>query len=106
MILSDDGGEITADGAAFLEDRLALDLAEMPRRRAFCRPCLDWSERRWHLAGAPGAALAERCFALGWVDRIRDSRAVAITPRGEIALRERFRIEAGSLSRRLIGDPT
>ena len=96
MILSDDGGEITADGAASLADRLALDLAEV-RRRVSCRPCLDWSERRWHLAGAPGAALAERCFALGWVDRIRDSRAVAITPRGEIALRERFRIEAGSL---------
>ena len=97
VILSDDGGEITADGAAFLADRLALDLAEMPRRRVFCRPCLDWSERRWHLAGALGAALAERCFALGWVDRIRDSRAVAITPRGEIALRDLFRIDAERL---------
>jgi DNA-binding transcriptional ArsR family regulator len=97
VILSDDGGEVTTDGAAFLADRLALDLGQIPRRRAFCRPCLDWSERRLHLAGAVGAALAERCFALGWIERIRDSRAVAITPRGQIALRELFRIDEESL---------
>ena len=41
--------------------------------------------------------LAARCFALGWIDRIRDSRAVAITPRGQIALRELFRIDAERL---------
>jgi DNA-binding transcriptional ArsR family regulator len=97
VVLSDDGGEVTTDGAAFLADRLALDLVRIPRRRAFCRPCLDWSERRLHLAGAVGAALAERCFALGWIERIRDSRAVAITPRGQIALRELFRIDEESL---------
>ena len=88
------------DGAAFLADGLGIDLAEIPRRRAFCRPCLDWSERRPHLAGAVGAALAERCFARGWIERIRDSRAVAITPRGHIALRELFGFNsalAGSL---------
>ena len=98
MVLGDDGGEVT-DGrcGVLLADRLALDLAEIPRRRAFCRPCLDWSERRRHLAGALGAALAERCFALGWVERIRDSRAVAITPRGRNALRELFRIDAERL---------
>jgi DNA-binding transcriptional ArsR family regulator len=97
VILSDDGGEVTADGAAFLADRLALDLARMPRRRAFCRPCLDWSERRFHLAGAVGAALADRCFALGWGERLRGSRAVAITARGQVALRELFRIDAERL---------
>jgi DNA-binding transcriptional ArsR family regulator len=93
VILSDDGGEVTQGGAAFLEDRLALDLAEIPRRRAFCRPCLDWSERRLHLAGALGAALAGRCFALGWIERIRDSRAVAITACGRDAFREVFGID-------------
>jgi DNA-binding transcriptional ArsR family regulator len=97
VVLSNDGGEVTANGAAFLMDNLAIDLAEMPRRRVFCRPCLDWSERRPHLAGAIGAALAERCFALGWIERLRDSRAVAITPGGRNALRELFRIDAGSL---------
>lgn len=97
VVLSEDGGEVTREGAAFLEDCLALELAEIPRRRAFCRPCLDWSERRVHLAGALGAALAERCFALGWIDRIRDSRAVAITSCGRDAFRESFRIDAESL---------
>jgi hypothetical protein len=36
-------------------------------RQAFCRPCLDWSERRRHVGGRLGAALARRCFALGWI---------------------------------------
>jgi len=90
VVLSDDGGEVTAEGAALLAGSLRLDLAEVPRRRAFCRPCLDWSERRVHLAGALGAALAERCFALGWIERLRDSRAVGITPRGRDALRDLF----------------
>jgi DNA-binding transcriptional ArsR family regulator len=97
VVLSDDGGEVTQEGAAFLEDRLALDLAAIPRRRAFCRPCLDWSERRLHLAGALGAALAGRCFALGWIERIRDSRAVAITAPGQDALKEVFRIDTEDL---------
>jgi DNA-binding transcriptional ArsR family regulator len=97
VVLSDDGGEVTAAGAAFLKGTLAIELALLPRRRFFCRPCLDWSERRPHLAGAVGAALAERCFARGWIDRIRDSRAVRITPPGEIALRELFRIDARHL---------
>lgn len=97
VLLSDDGGEVTAAGAAFLKDTLAIELALLPRRRFFCRPCLDWSERRPHLAGAVGAALAERCFARGWIDRIPDSRAVRITPPGQIALRELFRIDAQDL---------
>jgi DNA-binding transcriptional ArsR family regulator len=90
VMLSDDGGEVTAAGAAFLAEGLGIDLAAMSRRRAFCRPCLDWSERRPHLAGAIGAALAESCFARGWIERIGDSRAVEITPRGRDALRELF----------------
>jgi hypothetical protein len=59
----------------------------------FCRPCLDWSERRPHLAGRVGAALACRCFNLGWIARQRDTRAVAITAAGRDGFRERFGIE-------------
>ena len=58
--------------------------------RVFCRPCLDWSERRPHIAGRLGAALACRCFDLGWVARQRDTRAVAITPVGRAGFAERF----------------
>ena len=39
-------------------------------RRPVCRACLDWSARRHHLAGRVGAALLERCYALGWAKRL------------------------------------
>jgi hypothetical protein len=65
-------------------------------RRTFCRPCIDWSERRPHLAGALGAALATRFFDLGWVARTRDSRALQISGEGERGFAEIFgvRLEA------------
>ena len=59
-------------------------------RRAFCRPCLDWGERRHHLGGALGAALLDRIFALRWASRVADSRVVAFTPSGERAFRSLF----------------
>jgi len=68
---------------------LGIDIAAAARqRRAFCRPCMDWSERRQHLAGALGAALLARLFALGWAKRDRRSRVVAFTPRGDRAFAE------------------
>jgi DNA-binding transcriptional ArsR family regulator len=92
IVLGEDGGIVTAAGEAFFKG-FGLDIAALGRgRRTFCRPCLDWSERRPHLAGAIGAALAERCFALGWVARRRDTRAVAISPRGHTGLDEVFGI--------------
>ena len=91
--LDEDGGEVTPEGARFFEE-LGLDLAGAAgRRRRFCRPCIDWSERRPHLGGAVGAALAERCFALGWVERVKDSRAVAITTRGHDGFLANFGVE-------------
>jgi DNA-binding transcriptional ArsR family regulator len=52
-------------------------------RRPFARPCLDWTERRPHLAGALGAALLTRTLELGWFARMRGTRALRITERGE-----------------------
>ena len=73
---------------------LGLDVGELRReRRAFARACLDWSERRYHLAGAVGAALASRCFELGWIERRGTGRAVAVTPAGSSELRARFGLE-------------
>jgi DNA-binding transcriptional ArsR family regulator len=54
------------------------------KRRQFARQCLDWSERRSHLAGSLGAAFASRCFDLGWIRRIRGSRAVASRTRAAL----------------------
>ena len=55
-------------------------------RRAFARRCLDWTERRHHLAGALGAAVATRFFELGWIERLPASRAVRVTEAGRTAL--------------------
>ena len=79
---ADDGGVVTPSGEAFFA-RIGIDLAgSRTSRRVFCRPCIDWSERRAHLAGAVGAALANRLMELRWIARKRDTRALAITPIG------------------------
>ena len=71
-----------------------LDLGELRRRRrAFLRPCLDWSERRPHVAGALGAGVAARFLELDWVRRLPDSRALSLTPAGEAELRARFSVQ-------------
>jgi DNA-binding transcriptional ArsR family regulator len=89
----DDGGALTAAGEAFLRD-FGIDVeGARHNRRIFCRPCIDWSERRPHLAGAVGAALAKRLFALGWITRVRDGRALVITPLGSRKLDQTFGVE-------------
>jgi hypothetical protein len=86
--LSDEGGAITDPGMAFFRT-FGLDLGSSAAR-VYCRPCLDWSERRLHIGGTLGARLAARCFVLNWIRRDRESRAVAVTPAGEIGFRETF----------------
>ena len=59
--------------------------------RVLCRPCLDWSERRPHLAGAIGrGALCRTASSRDWIRRIDGSRAVTITPKGQRVFREDF----------------
>jgi DNA-binding transcriptional ArsR family regulator len=89
IALSHDGGEVTASGHTFLYEFGAEPVAG---RRVFCRPCLDWSERRPHIAGRLGAALASRCLTLGWIQRQRDSRAVTITAAGASGFADTFGI--------------
>lgn len=94
--LSSDGGALTDDGAAFLRSigvGLEAATARTTRRRLFCRPCLDWSERRPHIAGTIGTALRDACFRQGWMRRVDGSRVVAITPAGRLALDRAFIIE-------------
>jgi len=95
--LSVDGGAVTPDGAVFLR-AVGVDLGAAEARavkrggtgRVFCRPCLDWSERRPHVAGAVGAALCDCCFALGWVRRIEGTRALTVTPMGTRGIKQAF----------------
>lgn len=93
LTLSDDGGEVTNEGRRFLESFGVALTAEPRSRRVYCRPCLDWSERRYHVAGHIGRGILARCLELGWLTRSRDHRAVTITPAGRAGLRATFGIE-------------
>ena len=74
--------EVTKRGAKRFSE-LGIDVDELAgRRRPLTRSCLDWTERRHHLAGSLGAALATRCFELGWIERLANSRAVRVTEKG------------------------
>lgn len=72
-------------GRALAQLGIDVDAERLRRRRFACR-CLDWSERRDHLGGALGAALAERLQALRWIERRKHSREVRITRAGVDAL--------------------
>ena len=80
--------ELTAKGREFCGS-MGLAAPES-KRRAACRPCLDWSERRDHLAGTLGAALLEKCYEEGWARRVPGTRVVKFTAAGERAFRECF----------------
>jgi DNA-binding transcriptional ArsR family regulator len=89
VLLADEGGEITTAGADFLTAfGAAVDRRGL--RRVFCRPCLDWSERRWHIAGALGAALCMRCMDINWIERAENTRALKITTKGRRGFADTF----------------
>lgn len=68
-----------------------IDIAALSAARApLCRACLDWSERRAHLAGSLGRALLSRIEALGWADRVEESRVIRFSAEGEAAFRRQF----------------
>lgn len=90
--LGDGAAIVTDEGRRFLAGfGLSLE-SEGRSRRPLCRTCLDWSERRPHLAGRLGAALLDRMLALQWVARLPDSRALGILPAGERGLADEFRL--------------
>jgi DNA-binding transcriptional ArsR family regulator len=63
---------------------------EMCERRGFARACLDWSERRHHLAGELGSRLLDRFLELKWIARVGDTRAIRVTHRGQEELRRQL----------------
>lgn len=84
---------VTEAGLGFLNAfGLAMHQAGASRR-PLCRPCLDWSERRNHLAGRVGAAVLDRLYSLEWVRRDGDSRVLTFTPTGEREFRSAFPVD-------------
>ena len=94
VVLHDEAAELTRGGRRFFT---GFGIA-LPRRRSsrrqLSRLCLDWTERRHHLAGQIGAALTQRCFELGWLERLENSQAVGVTPAGRRGFLRTFAIEA------------
>src|SRR5438132_2641283 len=92
IVVGDEAAEITQAGTRFLTE-FGIDLSALSStRRHVCRLCLDWTERRPHIAGAVGAALTKRCFDLGWTERMKHSRAVIVTASGKRGFLETFGI--------------
>jgi DNA-binding transcriptional ArsR family regulator len=90
IVLTDEGGEVTKAGTRFLA-QFGVEMDSISgTRRIFCRACLDWSERRYHVAGFVGAEIWRRCLELGWLTRACGSRAVDVTPAGRRGLRDTF----------------
>ncbi|MEV4014345.1 helix-turn-helix transcriptional regulator [Nonomuraea angiospora] len=83
------GYRITTTGLGKLRE-FGIDVEEFSRRRPAIRYCVDWGERRHHLAGALGAAIATRLFALDWLRRGRARRVVQLTDAGSTGLHETF----------------
>jgi hypothetical protein len=80
-----DGTELslTPEGKRRLSEVGITLTAPTSSRRPLCKSCLDWSERRSHLAGVVGKALLAHFLAKGWARRSDDSRAVLFKPEGE-----------------------
>jgi len=98
-LLDRDGGlALTAAGRAWLGTRLDVEAADLRSgRRPLARACLDWTERRPHLAGLAGARVCERLLARRWIVRIGSGRAVRVTPGGATALRDLLGLDAAAL---------
>ena len=81
------GFSLTQAGLDWLAGALDIDVARLgSAKRPLVRSCIDWTERRPHLAGGAGAALCGQFFARGWITRTGTSRAVLVTPAGAQAL--------------------
>ncbi len=91
LIVGGDAPRLAKRGDATMR-AFGIDLDALSRaRRPLCKSCLDWSQRRSHLAGALGAALLDRFYDLKWARRDRESRAVHFSPQGERAFQRLLR---------------
>lgn len=84
--------EISKKGQSWFSG-LGINVDELKQeRRSFLRPCLDWSERRHHIAGSLAAAFLDIMLSADWMRRTKNSRALIITAKGEKKLYEYFKL--------------
>jgi DNA-binding transcriptional ArsR family regulator len=98
LLSTADGLALTTAGRSWFIDLAGPDVLRPPRSRPLARACLDWTERKPHLAGALGAVLHQQLVSRSWVRPCRDSRAVRLTPEGELAIAELLGAELPGLS--------
>jgi DNA-binding transcriptional ArsR family regulator len=89
VVAVENGYAVTDRGRAWLQD-LGLDPGPVLRGPRYAYPCLDWSERREHLAGRLATALLDQFMDNGWLMRRSGSRALTLTPRGQRSLLPRL----------------
>lgn len=93
-IIIDDNNdfEISLEGVKWFSD-FGINVEEVKKqRRLFLKPCLDWSERKNHIAGSLAASLLEKMIANDWLRKTTNSRAIIITGKGEKELYKYFKI--------------
>jgi DNA-binding transcriptional ArsR family regulator len=93
-----DGAWVLGSGGPRVFGEVGIDVDDVPRRtRPLLRPCMDWTERRHHLAGGLGAAVTTELTRRGWVRRQDGSRIVTLTPAGCAGLDAWLGIDLGRL---------
>jgi DNA-binding transcriptional ArsR family regulator len=96
VVVEDDTAVVTDRAGPVLEGlglRSAVVHGEGPGKRPPCRPCLDWGERRMHLAGRLGALLCSHTLQMGWLLQKPGTRALELTPRGAVVWRDWLGVE-------------
>lgn len=84
--------EITSEGEKWFSD-FGVNIGDAKKqKRIFLKPCLDWSERRYHIAGSVGTLLLNKMLEQDWIRRTKDSRAIIITGKGEKEMLKSFKI--------------
>jgi DNA-binding transcriptional ArsR family regulator len=89
---------LSSEGKEKLQNWGADVDASPKKRRHYARQCLDWSERRHHLAGSLGSAITTRLFELKWIERLPNGRAVRVTSEGSQGLLSEFGLHESTLS--------
>lgn len=93
LTVEDDTYQVTSDGTDWFAS-IDIDLSALrKKRRKFAFTCLDWSERKFHIGGSLGAAIADTFIDTGWIKRHAQNRSLTITYTGHVQLRKQLGIQ-------------